>query len=140
MFLKEYFLVPFIFFNTFISSIRIIEMKENISSFDSNRTVARVKNLDLSSYTEITMCIRVLFYKFPVETNYRLKWFLIFSSEMNYILFNTAAHDTEYKYQYFAIPKRMYQGSLQKKWKQFILMSKKSHFQTANFLIVLHFI
>ena len=128
MFRKEYLLVPLIFFNPFISSIRIIEMKENISSFDSNRTVARVKNLDLSSYTDITMCIRVLFYKFPVETNYRLKWFLIFSSELNYILFNAAAHDKESgKYKYFAIPKGIYQGSLQKKWKQFILIQIKPH-------------
>ena len=109
-------------------------MKENISSFNSNRTVARVKNLDLSSYTEITMCIRVLFYKFPVETNYVLKWFLIFSSEKNYLLFNAAAsttslafpHDEETsKYKYFAIPKGIYQGSLQKKWKQFILIQIK---------------
>ena len=62
---------------------------------------------------------------------------LFFSSEKNYLLFNAAAsttslaadHDEEEtrKYKYFAIPKGIYQGSLQKKWKQFILIQIRSH-------------
>ena len=110
-----YLLLPFIVLNNFSSSFRIIEMKESVSVFNATPTVATVKNFDLSSYSDVTMCIRVFFYNFPVETNYILKWFLIFSSEKNHILFNVAAHDTWFpktRNRYIAIPQEIYQESL----------------------------
>ena len=58
-----YLLLPFIVLNNFSSSFRIIEMKESVSVFNATPTVATVKNFDLSSYSDVTMCIREGFKK-----------------------------------------------------------------------------
>ena len=80
--------------NTNIFAIKVFKMLEDLESLNKP-TKARVTNFDLGQLSEITICIRVYFYHFPVKTKYDLKWFSILSSsEAGDILFSVAAFDT----------------------------------------------
>ena len=80
--------------NTNIFAIKVFKMLEDLESLDKP-TKARVTNFDLGQLSEITICIRVYFYHFPVKTKYDLKWFSILSSsEAGDILFSVVAFDT----------------------------------------------
>ena len=75
-------------------SIKVFKMLEDLESLN-NPTKARVTNFDLGQLSEITICIRVYFYHFPVKSNQDLKWFpILSSSEAGDILFSVAAFDT----------------------------------------------
>ena len=78
-----------------IFAIKVFKMLEDLESFNNKPTEARVTNFDLGQLSEITICIRVYFYHFPVKTKYDLKWFSILSSsEAGDILFSMVAFDT----------------------------------------------
>ena len=80
--------------NTNIFAIKVFKMLEDLESLNKP-TKARVTNFDLGQLSEITICIRVYFYHFPVKTKYDLKWFSILSSsEAGDILFSMVAFDT----------------------------------------------
>ena len=56
---------------------------------------ARVRNLNLTQLSELTICIRVFFYQFPIRsTGYYIKWFPILSTSGDDFLFNVIADKT----------------------------------------------
>ena len=79
---------------TDVNTIKVIKMPEDLDSVN-NPSNAIVKNFDLGHLSEITICMRVYFYHFPVKSKQDLKWFPIFSSSSGGdILFSVGAFDT----------------------------------------------
>ena len=114
--------------------VRVLKREENLLAFDSIG-YARVKNLNISLYSEFTMCIRAYFYQFPVETKYELKWFTLFSSEDHHMFFSLEAFDSGKKTSdlYYTIPKDIYQTKDLKTFvsvnTKFLMISRKNPYK-----------
>lgn len=106
-----------------VYAIKVIKMLEDLESVNKP-TLARVNNFDLEQLPEITICIRVYFYHFPVQSDHDLKWFPILSSSQSQILFSVVAFDSGRKSGdlYLAIPKRIFRS---KDLKNFIFLNRK---------------
>ena len=107
-----------------VYAIKVIKMLEDLESFNKP-TLARVNKFDLGQLSEITICIRVYFYHFPVQSNHDLKWFpILSSSQEGDILFSVVAFDSGKKSGdlYQAIPKRIFHS---KDLKNFIFLNRK---------------
>ena len=77
-----------------VYAIKVVKMLEDPESVNKP-TLARVHNFDLEQLPEITICIRVYFYHFPVQSEQDLKWFpILSSSQEKSILFNVVAFDS----------------------------------------------
>ena len=75
-------------------AITVIAMKESLEAFNQP-SGARVRDLNLTELSELTICIRVFFYQFPIRsTGYDIKWFPILSTSGNDFLFNVIADKT----------------------------------------------
>ena len=75
-------------------AITVIAMKESLEAFNQP-SGARVRDLNLTELSELTICIRVFFYQFPIRsTGYDIKWFPILSTSDDYLLFNVIADKT----------------------------------------------
>ena len=75
-------------------AITVISMKESMEAFNKP-SGARVRNLNLTELSELTICIRVFFYQFPIRsTSYYIKWFPILSTSGDDFLFNVIADKT----------------------------------------------
>ena len=107
-----------------VHAIKVVKMLEDLESVNKP-TLARVNNFDLEQLPEITICIRVYFYHFPVQSEQDLKWFpILSSSQEGSILFNVVAFDSGKKSGdlYQAIPKRIYHS---KDLKNLIFLNRK---------------
>ena len=62
-----------------VMAITVISMKESLEAFNKP-SGARVRNLNLTDLSEVTLCLRVFFYQFPISTYHDLKWFTILGS------------------------------------------------------------
>ena len=107
-----------------VYTIKVVKMVEDLESVNK-RTNATVTDFDLGQLPEITICIRVYFYHFPVKSVHALKWFPILSSSKGGdILFSVAAFDTGNKSGdlHQVIPERIFQS---KDLKNFIFLNRK---------------
>ena len=112
--------LTFIFIFIYISllnihtyAIKVFKMLEDLDSVNKP-TKARVTNFDLEELSEITICIRVYFYHFPVKTNHNLKWYPVLSSGVaGDILFSVVAFESgteRSKDVYQVIPEKIFQS------------------------------
>ena len=92
------------------NAIKIVKMKEDLTTFNT-QSEARIKNLDLRNNQELTICMRVLFYQFPTESRYSLKWFPMIKAHEKDIFYSLLAFDTGKKSDdlYYIIPKGIFQ-------------------------------
>ena len=107
-----------------VNTIKVVKMSENLDSVNK-QTSATVTNFDLEQLQEITICIRVYFYHFPVKSDHALKWSPILSSSKgDDILFSVVAFDSGNKSGdlHQVIPERIFQS---KDLKNFIFLNKK---------------
>ena len=110
--------LTFIFCISFILNIhtyaiKVFKMLEDLDSVNKP-TKARVTNFDLEELSEITICLRVYFYHFPVKSNHNLKWYPVLSSGVagdilfSVVAFESGAERSEDVYQ--IIPRKIFQS------------------------------
>ena len=105
-------------------AIKVVKLTEDYKNLNklSNATVT---NFDLQQLPELTICIRVYFYQFPLESQSDLIWFpLLSSSEKSLFLFSLLAFDNGNKSGdlYQIIPKKIFRS---KDLKTYVMVDKE---------------
>ena len=120
-------IILLLFFTAMLShtecAIKVVKLTEDYKNLNklSNATVT---NFDLEQLPELTICIRVYFYQFPLESQSDIIWFPLLSSPEHTFLFSMLAFDTGNQNGdlYQIIPKKIFRS---KDLKTFVMVNKE---------------